>query len=401
MSAASARRGLSLTGFPLSAVGFVDCMLSQAVKTGASDVHIERCRTFARLRYRLDGVLARVEDGSFLFNEYSAVVARIRIMASLDIAERRLPQDGRFSYACEHGSVDVRVSILQAVSGERVVLRILSADADDADFETLGMPPREAAVLERAVHASRGMVLVTGPTGSGKTTTLYTVLNHVNTEEINILAVEDPVERRIEGVGQVPVREQPGLGFADVLRAFLRQDPEVILVGEIRDFETADIAFKAALTGHLVLSTLHTKDSSATIARLVNIGLPQYLIGSALSLIVSQRLVRVLCPKCKTEDRISPEALRSTGFTAAELAGERLFRGEGCAHCAWTGYRGRRGVFEMLQVDEGVREAIRREASPDEIARLLAGQGGADLAASRRRLLLDGVIDLAEYQRGD
>ncbi len=401
MTAAPARRGLSLSGFPLSAVGFVECMLSQAVRTGASDVHLERCRTFARLRYRLDGVLVRVENGSFLFDEYSAVVARIRILASLDIAERRLPQDGRFSYACEHGSVDVRVSILQAVSGERVVLRILSTGSDGDDFEALGMAPREAAVLERAVRASQGMVLVTGPTGSGKTTTLYTVLNRINTEEISILAVEDPVERRLEGVGQVPVREQPGLGFADVLRAFLRQDPEVILVGEIRDFETADIAFKAALTGHLVLSTLHTKDSSATIARLVNIGLPQHLVGSALSLIVAQRLVRVLCPKCKVEDQAASQVLESMHVDDAELAGARLFRGEGCEHCAWTGHRGRRGVFEMLKIDEKVRGAIHREAPPDEIARLLAEQGGAGLAQSRRRLLLDGVIGLAEYQRDD
>ncbi len=394
-----ARTGLSLTGFPLSAVGFVDCALSQAVHTGASDVHLERGRAAARLRYRLDGMLVRVESGSFLFDEYAAVVTRIRILASLDIAERRLPQDGRFSYACEHGTVDVRVSILQAVSGERVVLRLLSAGPSDADFEALGMARREAATLERAVHASQGMVLVTGPTGGGKTTTLYAVLNRINTDKINVLAVEDPVERRLDGVGQVQVCEQFGLGFADTLRAFLRQDPEVILVGEIRDGETADIAFKAALTGHLVLSTLHTKDSAATITRLVNIGLSPYLVGSALSLVVAQRLVRVLCPRCKTEDGAPDELMKSPEIDDRELAAARLFRGDGCAHCAWTGYRGRRGVFEMLKIDGPVRDAMRREAHANEIAQLLAAQGGVSLTHSLRRLLLTGVIGFAEYQR--
>ena len=394
-----ARTNLSLEGFPLSAVGFVDCMLLQAVRTGASDVHIERHGASARLRYRLDGVLVKVDGGSFLFDEYAAVITRIRILASLDIAERRLPQDGRFSYTCEYGSVDVRVSVLHAVSGERIVLRILNAGPGDTDFEALGMVAGQANALDRAGRASQGMVLVTGPTGSGKTTTLYAMLNRVNTEEVSILAVEDPVERRLDGIGQVQVREQPGLGFADTLRAFLRQDPEVILVGEIRDGETADIAFKAALTGHLVLSTLHTRDSATTITRLVNIGLSPYLVASALSLVVAQRLVRVLCPRCRTEDVVSPELMRSLGFEGCETARAELFRGDGCAHCAWTGYRGRRGVFEVLEVNEQVRNAILHEASNDEIARLLAARGGMSIARSLRRLLLTGVIGLAEYQR--
>ncbi len=395
----AARGRVSLSGFPLSAAGFVECVLSQAVRTGASDIHIERCRTFARLRYRLDGMLVRVESGTFLFDEYSAVVTRIRILASLDIAERRLPQDGRFSYACEHGTVDVRVSVLQAVSGERIVLRILGAGPGSTDFAALGMARREVAACEQAVRASQGMVLVTGPTGSGKTTTLYTILNRINTEEINILAVEDPVERRLDGVGQVQVCEQVGLGFADALRAFLRQDPEVILVGEVRDRETADIAFKAALTGHLVLSTLHTKDSAATVARLMNIGLSSHLIGGALSLIVAQRLVRVICPGCKVEDAAAADLLKSMGFEDDELVQARLFRGGECADCAWTGYRGRRGIFEVLKVDQAVRDAIRLEAPADEIARLLVAQGGTSLAYARRRLLLTGAIGLAEYQR--
>ena len=369
------------------------------VRTSASDVHIERHRTSAGLRYRLDGVLVQVKSDSFLFDEYAAVVTRIRILASLDIAERRLPQDGRFSYTCEHGAVDVRVSVLHAVSGERIVLRILSASSGGSNFESLGMALRQATIFEQAGHASQGMVLVPGPTGSGKTTTLYTMLNLINTDQVNILAVEDPVECRLDGVGQVQVQDQPGLGFADTLRAFLRQDPEVILVGEIRDGETADIAFKAALTGHLVLSTLHTRDSATTIARLVNIGLSPYMVGSALSLVVAQRLVRVLCTQCKTEDDTSAELIKSLGFESREGAGAVLFRGNGCEHCAWTGYHGRRGVFEMLKVDGRVRNAIRSEVSIDEIAALCAGQGSMSLAQSLSHLLLTGVIDLAEYQR--
>ena len=403
----NARTGPSLEGFPLSATGFVECMLSQAVRTGASDIHLERGRTEARLRYRLGGVLVRVPCGLFLYDEYSAVVARIRIMAALDIAEHRLPQDGRFSYSCEHGTADVRVSVLQAVSGERIVLRLLGAGPSDADFSALGMARREVEILERVVRASQGLVLVTGPTGSGKTTTLYTALNRINTDEISILSVEDPVERRLDDIGQVQVHEQVGLGFADVLRAFLRQDPEVILVGEIRDFETADIAFKAALTGHLVLSTLHTRDSATTIARLSNVGLSRHLIGSALSLVLSQRLVRVLCPKCKVEDE-APAGLPAgvEGCGGPDGRGEpvepdrlNFFRAGGCEDCAWTGYRGRRGVFELLAVGDKVRDAILREAPAGEIARLLTGQGGMSLSHSCRRLLLAGVISLAEYQR--
>ena len=399
MNNASERSSLTLGGFPLSAVGFVDCMLSEAVRVFASDIHIELCRASTRLRYRLDGVLTVVESGSFLFEQYPAVVTRIRILSSLDIAEKRLPQDGRFSYVCEHGTVDVRVSILQTVSGERIALRLLRVDAEDEDFESIGLARHETVVLERAVNAGQGMVLVTGPTGSGKTTTLYTMLSHINVSGINILTVEDPVERRLEGVGQVQVNEVAGLGFSGALRAFLRQDPEVILIGEIRDYETADIAFKAALTGHLVLSTLHTRDSAAAVARLMNIGLSRELVSSAVTLIIAQRLVRIVCSECKTPDQLQLDLLKSLGFAGKELLNVKLFRGAGCDCCAWTGYRGRRSIFEMLRVDERVRENICRGASADGILRLLADQGGVRLMQTRRKLLLSGVIDLAEYLR--
>ena len=393
-SAQSQHHSPLLEGFPLSAIGFVDSLLSQAVRLGASDAHIERTRAHARLRYRLDGVLFKVESGTFLFDDYAAIVARIRILAALDIAERHLPQDGRFSYVCEYGAVDVRVSVLHTVSGERIALRILRSESENTDFVSLGMPTRETTIMERVMHASQGMVLVTGPTGSGKTTTLYTALKQVNTDEVNVLAVEDPVEQRLDGVGQVQVNEQTGVSFADSLGAFLRQDPEVILVGEIRDKETADTAFKAALTGHLVLSTLHTKDSAATIARLVNIGLPVQLISSSLSLVLAQRLVRVLCPHCKVEQASSADVLGPD-----DCSDVRLFAGHGCEQCAWTGYHGRRGVFEMLEVNDSVADAIRCKAPAGEIRQLMSLQGGVDLAHGMRRLLLAGVVDIAEYQR--
>jgi len=313
--AAPAARRLTLTG-QASAVVFVEQMLRQAVAFGASDAHLEKYEHCARLRYRLDGVLRRIETGAFLFREYTSVSTRIKLLAGLDIAEHRLPQDGRFSFTCEHGAADVRVSVVPLISGERIVLRILDSGGFDSALDRLGMDGAELALFRRALRMSQGMILVTGPTGSGKTTTLYAALRELNGElngelggelggepggapggeGINILTAEDPVERRIEGINQVEVRESIGLGFADALRAFLRQDPEVILVGEIRDLETADIAMKAGLTGHLVMSTLHTASVAGTITRLVNIGLPEYLVGAALTLVVSQRLVRAICP---------------------------------------------------------------------------------------------------------
>ncbi len=392
--AAPAARRLALTG-QASAVVFVEQMLRQAVAFGASDAHLEKYEHCARLRYRLDGVLRKIETGAFLFDEYTSISTRVKLLAGLDIAEHRLPQDGRFSFACEHGAADVRVSVVPLISGERIVLRILDSGGFDSALDRLGMGGDELALFRRALQMSQGMILVTGPTGSGKTTTLYAALRELNVEGINILTAEDPVERRIEGINQVEVRESIGLGFADALRAFLRQDPEVILVGEIRDFETADIAMKAGLTGHLVMSTLHTASVAGTITRLVNIGLPEYLVGAALSLVVSQRLVRAICPRCREP---CPASLLPPLPPA--LGAVQLHHGRGCAHCHHTGHAGRRAVYEMVMMDEDLRRAVSGySAAPAKVTQQVNERRLSSLEEAGLKLLHGGVISPAEYVR--
>lgn len=404
--AAPAARRLALTG-QASAVVFVEQMLRQAVAFGASDAHLEKYEHCARLRYRLDGVLRRIETGAFLFSEYTSISTRIKLLAGLDIAEHRLPQDGRFSFACEHGAADVRVSAVPLISGERIVLRILDSGGFDSALDRLGMGGGELALFRRALRMSQGMILVTGPTGSGKTTTLYAALRELNGEPsgelggelggegINILTAEDPVERRIEGINQVEVRESIGLGFADALRAFLRQDPEVILVGEIRDLETADIAMKAGLTGHLVMSTLHTASVAGTITRLVNIGLPEYLVGAALTLVVSQRLVRAICPHCR---EVCPAP--SLPPLPPALVAAPLHRGRGCAHCHHTGHAGRRAIYEMVMMDEDLRRAVSAySAAPAQVTQQVNERRLCSLQEAGLNLLRDGVISPEEYVR--
>ena len=284
-------------------IQFVNALIFDAVSKGASDIHIEAYKDTATASYRIDGVLEEVKDlKDFIFGHYSAVTTRIKIMAQLDISERRLPQDGSVvAMLPNNREIDLRVSVLPTIFGERVVMRILDREGTSFDLEKLGFPEKEFKDLIYAVDASQGMVLVTGPTGSGKSTTLYGVLRRLNLPDVNILTAEDPVEYTMEGIGQVQIREDIGLSFAQVLRSFLRQDPEVILVGEIRDKDTADISIKASLTGHLVLSTLHANDAISTIVRLLNMGIPGYLIGAALTLVVAQRLGRKICPHCKQE----------------------------------------------------------------------------------------------------
>ena len=404
--AAPAARRLALTG-QASAVVFVEQMLRQAVAFGASDAHLEKYERCARLRYRLDGVLRRIETGAFLFNEYTSVSTRIKLLAGLDIAEHRLPQDGRFSFACEHGAADVRVSAVPLISGERIVLRLLDSGGFDSALDRLGMGGGELALFRRALRMSQGMILVTGPTGSGKTTTLYAALRELNGElsgelsgefngeGINILTAEDPVERRIEGINQVEVRESIGLGFADALRAFLRQDPEVILVGEIRDLETADIAMKAGLTGHLVMSTLHTASVAGTITRLVNIGLPEYLVGAALTLVVSQRLVRAICPRCR-----EPCPAQALPPLPPALGAAQLHHGRGCAHCHHTGHAGRRAVYEMVMMDEDLRRAVSGySTAPAKVTQQVNERRLCSLEEAGLKLLREGVISPAEYVR--
>ena len=389
-----APRRATLTG-QTSAVAFVERLLHQAISFAASDAHLEKYESRARLRYRLDGVLCEIETGAFLFDEYASVSTRVKLLAGLDIADRRLPQDGRFSFACEHGAADVRVSVVPLISGERIVLRILDSGGFDSALDNLGMGDAELALFRRALRLSHGLILVTGPTGSGKTTTLYAALRELNGESISILTVEDPVERRIEGINQVEVREQIGLGFADALRSFLRQDPEVILVGEIRDFETADVALKAGLTGHLVMSTLHTGNVAGTITRLINVGLPQYLVGASLTLVVSQRLVRKICPHCK-----ETHAAAETSPLARSLGDMPLYRGRGCAHCRDTGYLGRCAVYEMVMMDEDLRRAVAGYGkAPAEATALINERRLSSLEQAGLKLLRDGVISAEEYVR--
>ncbi|MBT4732250.1 Flp pilus assembly complex ATPase component TadA, partial [Candidatus Woesearchaeota archaeon] len=341
-------------------IDFVDKALKRAIKLGVSDVHLEIYKKFGRMRFRLDGVLIDQKDqDKDLFENYAAIVTRIKIMSKLDIAERRLPQDGAMSLQAGKKEVDFRVSVLPTSFGERVVMRILDTSSISLTIETLGFLEEDEQAFKDAVDAPQGMVLVTGPTGSGKSTTLYAALGRINKDDINILTAEDPVEFTIDGVGQVHVKEDIGLTFSAALRSFLRQDPEVVMVGEIRDKETADIAIKSALTGHLVLSTLHTNDAISTITRLINMGLAPYLITSSLTLIVAQRLARKVCEACKTKDEsVTQGQLMSIGFTPEEASRTQLCYGKGCSKCNKTGYKGRKGVYEVLRVTDNIKQGV-------------------------------------------
>ena len=381
------------SGIATSAVDFVNQTLILAIKLNASDVHVESYQTIARLRYRLDGVLKEIQTNNFLETEYSGITTRIKVLAEIDIAEHRRPQDGRFSFSCEYGDVDIRVSVLPAVGGARMVLRIIGSDEVNIDFTALGINKRQLPDIENVLNSNQGMVLVTGPTGSGKTTTLYSMLNYLNNESMNILTVENPVERKVCGAGQVQICEEIGLDFSEVLRAFLRQDPEIIMIGEIRDFETADIAVKASLTGHLVLSTLHTNDALTAITRLSSLGISTELVSAAVNLVVSQRLVRITCEHCKTQDRSSDKVVDFLEGGSQD----KIMHGVGCSQCSYTGYRGRRGIFEILRVDKDLCRHINQQGTIH-----LDNQNfvtGGTLEQSIRQLLLSGEVSFHEYQR--
>lgn len=381
-------------------IAFVNDMIFDAIKQGASDIHLEMYKDSASARYRVDGVLKECKSlKDMLFANYPAITTRLKIMSSLDISERRLPQDGAITITLPEGrDVDLRVSVLPTVFGERVVMRILDRDGISFDLENLGFPEKEYADVISAFEASQGMVLVTGPTGSGKSTTLYGALKRLNKPGVNILTAEDPVEFTIDGVGQVQIRDDIGLTFASVLRSFLRQDPEIILVGEIRDKETADISIKAALTGHLVLSTLHANDSVSTVVRLINMGIPGYLIGAALTLVIAQRLARKICPACKQLHAGNHEAiLLHLGFSAEDAKTAKPFHGAGCEKCNHTGYKGRQGIYEVLKISDAMRVAIVSEdrRGLKEIALLDGFRSMQDIG---RQMVIDGVLTIEEYQ---
>ena len=384
-------------------IQFVNDVISTAIQLHVSDIHLEPYRDAARLRYRLDGVLQVQEKlSNFLLEHYPAISTRIKIMSKLDIAERRLPQDGAITFKTGDGrEVDLRVSVLPtSAGGERIVMRLLDHSAFELKLETLGMHDADMGKLTTAVDAPQGLVLVTGPTGSGKSTTLYACLNRINKDGINIMTAEDPVEYVMEGVGQVQIRDDIGLDFKAVLRSFLRQDPEVILVGEIRDKETGDIAIKASLTGHLVLSTLHTNDAISTITRLVNMGIPNYLITASLSLIVAQRLARKVCKSCAEVDTsVSPEQLKMIGFSPEEISQTTVYKGAGCKECSGTGYKGRQGIYEILQITPKLKQAIMDGKDAPELHEIALKDGFTTMQKIGRGFVQQGILSAAEYQR--
>src|SRR5574338_471178 len=347
-------------------IRLVNLMLISAIQKGASDIHIEPYEKEFRVRFRIDGILYNIMQPAMKFRD--AITSRIKIMAKLDIAEKRLPQDGRIKIRFnDNGSskeIDFRVSTLPTLFGEKIVMRLLDRDKLMLDMTKLGFEAESLARFEAAIERPWGMVLVTGPTGSGKTNTLYSSISKINTPDTNIMTVEDPVEFNLMGVNQVQVRENIGLNFAAALRSFLRQDPNIILVGEIRDFETAEIAVKASLTGHLVLSTLHTNDAPSTISRLMNMGIEPFLVATSVNLIQAQRLIRRICKDCKQEHQTPAEALIEVGFSAEEAKSIKTFKGKGCTTCNNTGYKGRIGLYEVMEItDEIDRKSTRLNSS--------------------------------------
>ena len=383
-------------------VQFIDKNLKKAIKEGVSDVHFETFKHSSRMRFRLDGVLREEpETGKVLHENYTKIITRIKIMSKLDIAERRKAQDGAITLKVGEKEVDFRVSVMPTSFGERVVMRILDTDGIDLSIEKLGFHEDDEKAFIDAITSPQGMVLVTGPTGSGKSTTLYAALNKINKEDINILTAEDPVEFTLNGVGQVHVKPDYGMTFASALRSFLRQDPEVVMVGEIRDQETVEIAIKAALTGHLVLSTLHTNDAVSTITRILNMGVQPYLITSSLTLIIAQRLARKNCTDCLIEDEnVNESQLRSVGFSAEEASRVTLFCGKGCDTCNGTGYKGRKGVYEVLRITDNLIEGILQEKTTPELKKVaLEKDNFLNMQEIGRTFLKEGSICIDEYKR--
>ena len=382
---------------------FGNKLITEAINLGASDIHIECFRDSAQVRFRVDGILKIMDSYSnFLHENYSAVVARIKIISKLDIAERRVPQDGASTFKSETKEIDLRVSILPTKNNERIVMRILNKDAGDKALSDLGFESNDLEKLIKAITSPQGMVLVTGPTGSGKTTTLYSVLKHINKPGMNILTAEDPVEYEMEGVGQVQVKEAIGYTFEEALRSFLRQDPEVILVGEIRDKATVDIALKAALTGHLVFSTLHTNDAPSSITRLVNMGTPNYLISAALTLIMAQRLARKSCLDCRVIDENivkNPKLLNSIGFLPEQSVRAKIYKGKGCEECSGSGYKGRMGIYEILEIDNELKAGILSNLQQNELNAIAKKNGFRTMQDMGQDLLLSGDLSFAEYER--
>jgi general secretion pathway protein E len=378
-------------------IRLVNLMFSQAVRDNASDIHIEPYQNSLKIRQRLDGILYG------MFNPpkhvQSALISRIKIMANLNIAEKRLPQDGRIELKVANKDVDIRVSTLPTAFGERVVLRLLDKSSVLLSLTDLGMPEDRFIPFSEQIRAANGIVLVTGPTGSGKTTTLYAALTSINNTDINIITVEDPIEYRISGIGQVQINPKINLTFSSGLRSIVRQDPDVILVGEIRDTETAKIAIQSALTGHLVFSTLHTNDAASAITRLIDMGIEPFLLSSSINAILAQRLVRIICPHCRESYIPDPMAIKKLGLTPEEMEGKLVYRGQGCSKCHHTGFKGRCGIFELLLMDQTMKHLILNTANANAIKNQAVKNGMITLRRDGANKVLQGITTIEEVYR--
>ena len=375
-------------------VRLVDSIIRDAVRMEASDIHIEMYEKRIRVRYRIDGTLREMAPLPFKYR--AAIISRVKIMSDLDISERRLPQDGRIKIKLDRRPVDLRVSVLPTIFGEKVVMRILDPEALKVDMTKLGFTPKALDRFSRAIKLPFGIILVTGPTGSGKTTTLYSALKQINNDDINIMTVEDPVEFNFDGINQILVRSDIGLTFASALRSFLRQDPDVIMVGEIRDAETAEIAIRAALTGHLVFSTLHTNDAPSSINRLIDMGIPNYLVSSATRLIMAQRMTKMLCPSCKRPYKLTDDDINALDVPEQYITTRDVFESPGCNDCNGTGQSGRNGIFEVMPITPAIEQLILNRATDVEIRDKAIEEGMLTLRAAAVDKLMNGLIGLKE-----
>jgi len=378
-------------------IKLVNLMLSQAVKARASDIHIEPAQNRIKIRYRVDGVLYdRLSPPKHI---QSTLTSRIKIMAKMNIAEKRLPQDGRIEIRIADKNIDIRVSTIPTSFGERVVMRLLDKTNVLLKVSDLGMPENRLKEFDDLIRSAHGIILVTGPTGSGKTTTLYAALSTINRSDINIITIEDPVEYQIEGIGQIQVNPKIELTFAKGLRSIVRQDPDVILVGEIRDLETAEIAIQSALTGHLVFSTLHTNDASSAVTRLIDMGIESFLVTSSVLAILAQRLVRTICADCREEYTPDKESLQSIGIDPDMVEGRKFYRGKGCPSCLNTGYMGRTGIFELMMLDDRVKNLILKTSDANAIKRRAVEQGMVTLRQDGAQKVINGITTIEEIFR--
>ncbi|NOY81881.1 MAG: Flp pilus assembly complex ATPase component [Kiritimatiellaeota bacterium] len=378
-------------------IRIVNMILVEAIRKGASDIHIEPFEKVLRLRYRIDGILHEMPAPPKILQP--AVTSRIKVMANLNIAERRVPQDGRFRIRAQGREIDLRISILPTVHGEKIVLRLLDKSNLAKDLGSIGLDPDSLQKLRHAIQQPHGLILVTGPTGSGKTTTLYSALQELNTPEVNIVTVENPVEYQLMGINQVEIREQVGLSFAAALRSILRQDPDIVLVGETRDAETADIAVKAALTGHLVMTTLHTNDAPGAIARLAYMDIEPFLIASSLRLSQAQRLVRCICTNCKEPYQLTAEYCKSNDIPVEMLDGVELYHGRGCSRCSGTGYKGRAAIMEVLPISPRLRELMLTTTNADAVRNAALEEGFRDLRTNGFFRVREGITTIEEVLR--